>query len=494
MRFHEWSTPLVLSFVIILAEKKSGAAEYNMATAKTVCDVAKVVVRAAGAPRDSDVCFSPRWRRPRDADDPYDTFRDAKAFHATRLDWVYTTDPSWIAQCKQRGYWFTGSLNTILVDAPGKPTRDRGRILDKDGNRVAAPWMRKWAQPGYWGCANSPEYRQTFLAHAKILIDGGIDAIQMDDPVINYGAVRWGGCYCVYCLKKAEAQGKSLPADMQAFQADSVREFYAAVRKELDAYAKRRIPWSSNNYDGNMGFPYDLFDYGTAELPPGSAKPDQLYRKLWAAAQSGRQQVYTFVSTDVAMTRRVIATAYACGGHIIVPYDVYNGSKPRIFGKPKEYADLYGFVRAMASSLDGFEDAAAFGKGIEEARYAARPPVQVDVPDVYAMVRAQPGKAAGAVAIHLVDWRKAPQGFLLTLNNGRFFAGRDFEVKLFVPPPYERAIHAKAAEQGNYTSLATQQKAKTTTNGDLTQITVPALSPWGIVILESKLGSGAGRS
>jgi len=455
-----------------------------MAPMKTVSVTAATARRAPGAPRYSDVCFSARSRRPVNAEDTHDTFRDAKAFHATRLDWVYSSDPVWIAECKRRGYWFGGALNTILTDAPGEKTRERGRILDRDGQRIAAPWMKSWN--GYWGCVNSPQYRETFLAHARLLIDGGVDAIQMDDPDINAAAVQWGGCYCEHCLKKADQQGRTLPRDMAVFQADSVRAFYAFVREGIDHYAKRRIPWSSNNYDGRGGFPYDLFDYGIAELPHQSAKPDELYRKFTAAARLGRQQIFTFVSTDVPLTRRVIATAYACGGHIIVPYDVYNGDYPRIFGKPDEYADLYGFVRANAACLDGYEDAAASGKGIEDSRYGLSPPVHVGIDNVYAFVRAQPGKADGSVAIHLVDWRTQPQPFVLKLRSNRFFGNRPIEAKLCVPSHFDRDAHAKASEQKDYSSLTKEQEVQTTVNGDCTEIPVPTLHPWSIVILNPK--------
>jgi len=453
---------------------------------KTVSEVAEIAKRAPGAPRYSDVCFSPRWRRPKEADDPHDTFRDATAFHATRLDWVYSTDPAWIAECKTRGYWFTGTLNTILPDAPGADSREKGRILDKSGNRVAAPWMRNWPDPGYWGCVNSPDYRHTFLAHAKLLIDGGVDAIQMDDPPINLGAVGWGGCYCEHCRTKAEQRGQTLPEDMKAFQAESVTDFYAFVRKEIDIYTGRRIPWSSNNYDGNMQFPYDLFDYGTAELPHDSATPDQIYRKIAAATRAGRQQGYTVVSTDVPLTRRVIATAYASGGHIIVPYDVYNGDKPRIFGKPEEYADLYGFVRGMAAHLDTFEDAAASGRGITESRYGPVLPVEVEADNVYAFVRAQPGKEGGSVVIHLVDWRKTPQSFVLTLRNSYFFPGKELSATLCVPPRFDPAAHTKASQQGDYFALTEKQAVKAVLNDRSSQIAVPRLDPWGIILLEPK--------
>lgn len=451
---------------------------------KTVADVAQPPKRAAGAPTYSDVCFSPRWRRPRDADDPHDTFRDARAFHATRFDWVYSSDPEWIAECRKRGYWFTGTVNSILTD-PETGKREKGRIQNHNGDRIAAPWMRKWSEPGYWGCANSPHYREIYLAQAKTLIDGGVDAIQMDDPGLNYTAVSWGACYCEHCKEKAKKQGKELSKEMmKAFQEESIREFYIEMRKEIDAYAKRRIPWSSNNYGGNMAFPYDLFDYGTAELPHGAAKPDQLYNKIMEATRKGRQQIYTYVSTDVAQTRRVIAMGYACGGHVIVPYDVWHGNRPRIFGTPEQYGDLYGFVRAIAPHLDGHEDAAIFSGGrIREGRYGKHKPVEIEAKEVYAMTRAQPGKADAPTVVHLVDWRESPETFQLKLRPELFHASGRVELNLLVPPEYDAAAHNRAADSGEFSALAKTVRIPTKVQGGWVMAEIPALNPWGVLVV-----------
>ena len=106
-------------------------------TPTKVYEVAQRRVRPPGAPRYSDVCFSSRWRRP-------NTFEMTAAFHATRLDWVYSTDPNWIAECKKRGYHFGGALNSTLPDTPGSKSWKVGRCRDKDGNLVTAPWMVNW--------------------------------------------------------------------------------------------------------------------------------------------------------------------------------------------------------------------------------------------------------------------------------------------------------------------------------------------------------------
>ena len=133
---------------------------------KTVSQIAIKPNRPKGAANYSDVSLSSRWRHPINENDPHDTFQTAQAFRATRLDWVYSTDPKWIQECKQRGYHFVAALNSKLPDEPGGNVRERGRIRDRDGNFVTAPWMQGW--DAWWGCVNSPEYQKIFLDHTRI--------------------------------------------------------------------------------------------------------------------------------------------------------------------------------------------------------------------------------------------------------------------------------------------------------------------------------------
>ncbi len=347
---------------------------------KRLCEFAVPRKLPPGAPKPSDVCFSSRWKHPRDAKDPYDTFQAAEAFHATRLVWVYTLDAAFAAEVTRRGYGFQAAVNSLVPDFPAE-TRERGRILDLDGNRVAAPWMRGWN--GYWGCANSPEWRASYLATAKKCLDIGADCLQMDDPPCNLAAVAWGGCFCDHCVagfrqflkEKVPAQelGKLRAAQAEAFdyraylrerkapagdafarwndplkkhfaefQRQAVAAFYAWVRPELDKHAGRHVPVSSNNYDGRWSFPYDLFDFGMAELPARGATAAELFQKFRDAHARGKAQAFTFVSEDKSLTRKAIATAYACGGHLIVPWDVYMGSNvPRYYGVAGSFARLH---------------------------------------------------------------------------------------------------------------------------------------------------------
>jgi hypothetical protein len=185
---------------------------------QTFRDMAKPRPQVAGAPLPSDVCLSSRWRHPRNEDDPHDTFETGDAFHATRLDWVYSLDPQWIKSCRDRGYRFGATLNSDVSDTVGSGTREKGRIRNKNGDPVTAPWMVRWK--AWWGCVNAPSYQEAFLAHALRIVDGGADVIHVDDPGFNATAVHWGGCFCQHCQAKAKAQGVDLDdkKQMEAFQ------------------------------------------------------------------------------------------------------------------------------------------------------------------------------------------------------------------------------------------------------------------------------------
>lgn len=477
-----------------------------------LCEVAAVAERPAGAPKLAAVCFSSRWKRPQNANDPHDTFQAAEAFHATDFVWIYALDKSFVDRMKQAGGKVYLAINSLVPDAPGTNERLRGRILDLDGNRVTAPWMRGW-QGSYWGCANSPEYRDAYVAYARKALDAGTDGLQMDDPPMNRAAVSWGGCFCPHCMDGfrryletragegdlstwgigdlrrfdyrdylkakgapvgdafAKYDGGTLKQRFIAFQEQSVREFYRHARARIDAHAGRHVVFSSNNYAGRWQFPYDLFEFGMAELPERDADPKTLYERFADARSRGKAQVFTFVpkaadGSEVALTRRVIAACYACGGHLIVPWDVYTGSNsPRYFGKPEQYADLYGLVRAHARLIEGYEDAAFAVPGLRDERYPAEPPISVSgAIDVAALARAVPGDLRAPVVVHLVDWRDDARPFELTLAPRRFFRQGALEVELLRPgaPPV---------------------RLEPRTAGERTALAIPRLDPWGMVVV-----------
>ena len=337
---------------------------------ETVFDIVQPRKPCPPAPKLSDVCFSSRWIRP-------NTLDAAASFHATRLDWVYARgNGKFIAEAKGKGYAFSAAVNSTLPDAPGKKSYALGRARDLDGDAIIAPWMKSWGTA--WGCSNHPDYRRVWLTHAKAAIDAGADSIQMDGPSLGASAIHWGGCFCERCMagfqeylgrNTTEAERRELGiADLDAFDyADYLRRagtkagegyhrwkgapklrvhfkefqeratlsFYRDVHGQLSSYADRRVPYSCNNAARIIEYLHEVHDFGMCEwYPHHQGGPGELYHDvLQPAAELGVPLLFTYVSTDVAETRRFIALTYALGSQTIVPWDVYTSAttpRPRV--------------------------------------------------------------------------------------------------------------------------------------------------------------------
>lgn len=465
---HRWLTAV---FVIAAAVFTGQAAE----APKTFAEIAVPVKRPPGFPHPSAVCFSSRWKHPSNPKDPHDTFQTAADFHVTGFYWINGPDQEWFREIKRRGYTVQGWLSTILPDKLFGNTRQQGRIMNEKGELVAAPWMRAWN--GVWGCFNSPEYRAVYLAYVKMYLDAGVDSLHMDDPGENFTAARWGGCYCPHCKAKAARLGKS-PPDIQR---ESTEEFYRYIRAEMNAHAKRHVPFSCNSHPGDPCFFESIFDFGLEELD--HTTPVSFRRAMKDAERRGKAQMYTFRSTSVPETRRAIAVAYACGSHILVPWDVYmpGPNAPRYFGRPEEYADLYGFARACAPYLDGYEDAAFVSPEATDERYPVAPlSVTGGSANLNLFVRAKPGQADAPLVIHCLDLDDSPQPFRLHLDPTRLFGQRGLTVELLVPPAYDRALHQRAEQNKDYVALAVRTRLA---EGCVTACDVPAMRPWGLMVI-----------
>ncbi|RMG77194.1 MAG: hypothetical protein D6714_20175, partial [Bacteroidetes bacterium] len=144
---------------------------------------------AAGTPAYDDVCLSSRWPRPRDARDTFDTFEAARAFFATRLQWVYTTDSAFIRRAHDLGLKTQVTLTPTLPDLPfGNATRLAGRMRNETGERVCAPWMKGWDL--WWGCVNHPDFRDIYWANIRAALDAGAWDFQVDDPAFSVLLLR----------------------------------------------------------------------------------------------------------------------------------------------------------------------------------------------------------------------------------------------------------------------------------------------------------------
>ncbi|MEA3365943.1 MAG: hypothetical protein U9Q79_09925, partial [Candidatus Hydrogenedentes bacterium] len=436
------------------------------ASAQTVFDVAKPQRLSEGAPKASDVIMRSLRKRPTNAQDSHDTLKALDDFHVTRLEWAYINDPTFIAEVKSRGCLFGGAASgpSYIKQGDDPDWFEKVVVKNLEGEPIIAPWKRNWNRT-LWGCVNTPEFERGYLEYLKQYIDAGAQVMQRDEPRANLLAVNWGGCFCDHCMagfrtwlaenttpeqRKAagigeidtfnyrdhllaqnapvgDAFGKwgggPLKEWFAAFQEDSTLAFHKRMRAAIDAYAGRRAPFSCNNGVRRWGNVELLFDWAFGELSYGNATAVRIYNAMRDAREHGRCQVVTMPKSSkwettpdlVDRTRCTIAMAYACSGHCMVPWDTYMpGDTPRYFGTPEQYADLFAFVRANAAVMDGYEQAAAFGKGIADNRFAEAPPVEiVDSETAFAVVRAVPSDASKPVAIHLIDWSDAPAPLLV---------------------------------------------------------------------------------
>ncbi len=499
-------------------------------------EVARPSASIPGAPKAADVCMRSLRPRPTSDRDPHNTLDAIRGFHVTWLEWTYGNDKAFIEKAHKLGvtYGAATAAGSYLGDVP----LEQWNVVDLDGNRLVPPWMRQWKRPNPWGCANNPEFRAGHVRAAVAAIEAGADVLQRDEPGQNLGAVGWGGCFCDHCMKafpkwlQAHAdpavlkrlgvedldrfdyreylrakdapvgdafrrwRGDELKAYFVQFQTDSTVGFNVWWREQLDRHVGRRVPVSCNNGARSWTDIQLVFDYCIGELSAAHAQPDHLYAVMREAASHGKTQTVTMplrrnsqeTPDWIRHTRQTIATMYAVGGHIEMPWDTYlpTPDAQRYFGNPADYADLTTFVRGMAAWLNGYEDAFARGKGIEDDRFPADDPPIVfanDAEELFAFVRAKPGQPTTPVVVHLLDWREEPQPLRVSIRPEAFFGAGPLRFRLFTPVrPHDKAAHDRAFDAKDYRELVQEVEVG---RGMINTVDLPALLPWGMLVVES---------
>lgn len=504
---------------------------------KRVYELAKPRVMAEGAPKASDVIMRSLTLRVAKGNSTHDTFQALSDFHVTRLEWAYIRDAQFIDRVRASGRLFGGAASSALSHI-AKTEKDLDyedlACVNLEGVPVIPTWKRAWRPPGnLWMCANNPAVESCYVEYLKSCLNAGAQVMQRDEPGGNENAISWGGCFCDHCMRAfrdylaknatAEKQkllgiddtntfdyrdllrrdgapvgddfrrfdGGELKQMFVQFQTEATVAFHRRTREALNEYVGRHVAMSCNN-GCRRWTPTELeFDWCFGELSYRHAEPGFIHDAMQQATEHGRCQVVTMPKKSdrehldawCRLTRLTIAMAYACGGHCMVPWDVYMPSDaPRYFGTPEQYADLYGFIRASSQYLDGYEYAGAFGKEIECNLYGDDPPVRMaDSSQVCAIVRAVPGRADGAVVVHLVDWSDNPRPFRLTLNPMKIFGDKALKMKLLRPAPYDKATHENAEQTRSYDPLS---KTGPVESGYVSTVSVPALNPWGLLVIE----------
>lgn len=488
----------------------------------------------AGAPRASAVCMRSLRSRPINAKDPHDTLAAIRNFHVTRLEWTYGNDPAFIKKVHDLGVEYGGAVAAGSYE--GKATPWQWNVIGSEAQRLVPTWMRAWPQPNPWGCANNPEFRAGHVRAALAAVKAGADVLHRDEPGQNEHSYNWGGCFCRHCMvgfrgwlaehaDRAKLQelaigdlaefdygdycraqklptgdafrlGKAnvLRSYFRQYQIDSSVAFNQWWRDELNRQAGRPIAISSNN-GASRWTPIELsFDYCIGELRRDHATPAHLHEVMQTARSHGRTQSVTMPLDGkdepespgwVAVTRRTIATMYALGGHIEMPWDTYLPTPDgrRYFGKPGNYADITAFIRGMATHLDGYSQAFAGGCAVIDPNWQDRPPVGLSADEaVFVTIRTLPGNDEAPLVMHIVDWRDEPKEVGLTLDQASFFSGSPMTARLHQPlMTVEPALHAAAFESGDYSSLVQTKPVIIAADG---RLALPPLRPWGVVVFE----------
>lgn len=461
------------------------------------CEIAQPSGFPPQGPRLSDVCmrFFRLGQPGMTADRMIEAGHD---FHITRCVWSYIEDEEFIRLVKSQGWDFQATLNLIVTDPAlalrdrdGIPIRcnvlrDRGKLIrDAAGHAVddkISPFRADLA---------NPDYRRRYLERARRLVDIGATSFQRDDP--DEGHFEWGDKWGKEGRRDAISDGDLL-------------EFHSWARTEIEKHAGRTLTFSVNNHD-NSPFT-QVFDYRMTEVRFRSMDatkeiigPDRI-REIGLDARKEKKPFILAGQEDrpVEDYRWAWATSYATGNLYVVPWDQFQNvvldpvtrnprvpiyKLPRIFIAPEQFADLTGFVRANADILEGYEEAAVGGYDLPDARFGTEAPLHVEGGSgkLSVFVRAKPGDATAPVVVHLVE-RDQGVPATLRLATRRFFGKDPLRVKLRVPPPYAAALHAEAEKSGNYRSLLSEAILTPTTDGDWTIVPVPALNPWGILVVE----------
>jgi hypothetical protein len=505
---------------------------------KSIHAMAEPLPAIPGAARPSAVCIRSLTAHPAHKTDPHDTLAAIRGFHATRLEWTYGDNPEFIKKVHALDVEYGGALGAGSYAGNAPPVE--WNVVGLDAQRLVPKWMRHWPRPNPWGCANNPEFVAGHVRAALAVVAAGADVIQRDEPEQNMLATQWGGCLCRHCITAfrgwldrnatpeelakagitdlasfdyaAHLRAKNAPSGdaflrwgdggrlrefFKQFQLESSVAFHQRWRTELDKGAGRRIAVSCNNGSRDWGPVRLPFDFCIGELAAKEATPIHLHECMRQARAHDRLQTITMPLKVVAssaeqesadwimLTRKTIATAYALGGLIEMPWDTFLPDAQRYFGRPHNYADLTAFVRGMAPHLDGHAEAFAAGAGVEDDRWkGVTPPLDLGdaLPHVLVVVRALPGAETTAAVMHLVDWRDEPQPFSITVRTGHFFPDTPPTMRLLQPVQiYDRAAHDKAFDSRDYAPLIRSTPLSLAADGT---VTLPALAPWGVILVE----------
>lgn len=448
-------------------------------------------------------------------------------------------------------------------------------IVDLEGNPIVASWKRTMAGVAWEADPTNPAYFEAHLAFLKDLVDIGCESIQRDEPDMGtLAAERFGGGfspsgiasfrewmmknisaekiremgiqnignfdYKQYLLEKGAPAGDAfryfdcpVKETWVQFWDEYTKDFWQRILAEIKQYANEKnvdLQISCNNSSLQLWTEVvQNFDFAMSELMAGSAWPGHLHNRARVARSYEKHQMFNAPKcnpeadyTDeerTILTRKVIATSYSLGMTCQVPWDKWNHSNTRYFGKPDDYADLYAFIRA--NDWSGYIEAAAVGPEIEQRSDKLEQLLSFEEGNgyVYGFLNLHKEDAQQPLLLFLIDWGKPlaerpPIEEMSFLEEGAYgkrlyfspmglenlkrtdpepfeihFTANAFPVQadrlvftLLEPQPYDQSLHKPSSEVSNYSVFVktSELTPKQDENGNF-RLNIPRLSPWGVV-------------
>jgi len=521
----------------------------SVPNARSLSAYAKAFETPATLPRYSDVVMR---SLPVREGTKNNTFSAMDNFHVTRLEWTNAVSDEHITKVIASGRYFGGMFGSAM------PMENPFCQVDLNGNKVTLKHHRAWKVVPTVGCMNNPDFLKYQLDVAKKFITAGATSIQRDEPESQSAAHTLGACFCSHCIEKFNEWLKvnASQTDLQAngvsdlksfnyrqylidknapvgddfskwdggklkdwyrkFQSQTNLDYLKSLHEGINKIKGAYFPMSANNTSFQYWTSgYAPADYGYSEMIMQTAIPERIYERAYVARSLGKLQVYSIpkIIGDVVIpedvryitNRRVIATAYAVGSIMSVPWDTYEQTpkgSDRYFGKPEQYADLYGFVRGITPYLDKYEDVCASGKNIAEQKLDGKTLVS-GLPDkVYAFARAIPNNLKADIVLHLVNWNDNAQDFTLELDKKLVTGDKQVKLKLLTPASYSLEKHIKAEakaqqlrpkgklfsekESAAYRELVNTVELPYEIKGDKIVVKMHALQLWSVLVVSKK--------
>jgi len=449
-----------------------------------------------------------------------------RAYNATFVAWGGANTAEQVKRHHDMSIRCTGSMWCLTAGAENihkNPSLRNACAVDIEGEPVEVPWLFDHTYQGtktYFGCTNHPEFRSLCRQRVRQAMAGKADGLHIDDHLGTAGAAWWqGGGFCDFCMKafreylKQHATKEQLKQasvlDIDTFDYRILVRKYAKTRGE---YKKKqhRIPLMDLFLDfqataaaehtrqlgllaqevvghpvllsANACIPNKAHVYVIKNLThivcevnqnawAGVDETDhaiEAYRlatklgRPLAATASGQDWAYVKQHRCEELVRFWIALAYAHGQRFMVPHPkrqwcFNNKLGTHWYAAPIDaYATLYRFIRAQSRWLDGFQ--------LVELKRLNAPN------DVLCVVRCKPDSQQ--IVLHVLN---------CNYDKDKKRMNPLTQVQISFDEPSMPDVRGQARI---LSYDATEQRIDVRRRNGLTEITLPELKLWKLVIID----------